>query len=123
SFTFNAAPGAAAPPSQTLTVTALASTSASAQVAEQGCTSNSWLTISPLGSFTASQTATTFTVSVNQSGIAGGTQCTGTISMFTSSGNQTLSVTLNVTSLTTSTPSLTFSASAFTFNAVAGAAT
>lgn len=117
-FTFNGLAGGTAPASQTLTVTAQSSTSGTAATSEQSCASSSWLTLSPTGNFTASQSNYTFTISVSQSGIAGGTVCSGTISLNTASGTQTATVTLNVT--TASTGALTLSASAFTFNAVAG---
>jgi len=122
SFAFNAAYGGAAPATQTLTVTAQTSISAVAQFSEQTCASNNWLSLVPTGNFTASQNATTFAVAVNPTGISAGTQCTGTISMITSAGTQTASVTLNVT-VFTSAPPLTMSASAFTFTALAGGAT
>ena len=118
SFTFNAIAGAAAPASQTLGVTAQTSVSATAAVSEQSCTGSNWLTLSPTGSFTATSTSTSFTISVNQSGLAAGTTCNGTVSMTVAAGTQTASVTLNVTSPTSS--GLSLSPSSFTFNAVAG---
>ena len=119
-FTFNAVAGAVAPASQTLTVTAQASTSATAQSSEQSCTTSTWLTLSPTGNFTASTANTNFTISVSQSGLTAGTTCAGTISMITATGTQSATVTLNVTAAATSV--LTFSSSALTFNTVAGGA-
>ena len=72
---------------------------------------------SPLGTFTAGTTATNFTVSIDQTGITAGTQCSGTIAMATSAGTQNVSVTLNVTSA--STGPLTFIPSSLTFTAAA----
>lgn len=119
-LTFNAAAGGAAPASQTLTVTAQTNTSATASVSEGTCTTVSWLSLSPTGSFTAGLLNANFTVSVNPTGIAGGTTCTGTISMSTAAGTQNASVTLTVTGLTTST--LTVSPSSLAFSAIAGGA-
>ncbi len=120
-FTFNAAAGGTTPASQTLTVTAQTNTSATAQ-ASQGTSCNStWLTLSPTGSFIAGTSSTNFTISVNPSGIAGGTTCTGTISMSTTTGTETATVTLTVTGVTVT--SLTVSTSTLTFNATAGGAT
>jgi uncharacterized protein (TIGR03437 family) len=117
-MTFNAVAGAAQPASQTLTVTAPSSTSASAQIAEQSCTGSAWLAMSPTGSFTASTTNTNFTVSVNQSGMTVGTTCTGTISITAGSATQMVTVTLNVAGLTVS--ALTVIPSAYTFSAAPG---
>jgi trimeric autotransporter adhesin len=119
-FTFNVVAGGAAPASQTLTVTAPSSTSATAQASEQTCTNSTWLTLTPTGTFTAGPSNTSFTVSINPSGLAAGTTCSGTISMTAASVTQTASVTLNVTSSTTT--GLTLSSSAFAFNVVAGGA-
>src|ERR1019366_4060837 len=119
-FTFNAVAGGAAPASQTLTVTAQTSTSATAQVSEQSCTNSSWLTLSPTGSFTASPANTNFTVSVNQSGMTAGTTCNGTISIVAASGTQTVPVTLSLVYVPPAV--LTLGPSAFTFSAVAGGA-
>ena len=119
-LTFNSAAGGTTPASQTLTVTAQTNISATAQVSEQTCTAFNWLSLSPTGIFTAGVSNANFTVSVNPSGIAGGTTCTGTISMTTAFGTETASVTLSVTGLTTST--LTLSTNALTFSATAGGA-
>ena len=119
-FTFNAVAGGAAPASQTLTVTAQTNTSATAQVSEQSCTNSNWLTLSPTGSFTASLANTTFTVSVNQSGMTAGTTCNGTISIVAASGTQTVPVTLSLVYVPPAV--LTLRPSAFTFTAVAGGA-
>ncbi len=120
SFTFSAIASGTAPSSQTFTVTAQSSVSATVQTSEQSCTSQTWLSITPTGTFTASATASTFTVSVNQSGLAAGTSCAGTITFTTPSGTQTATVTLNVT--TTAGNALTLSTSTLTFNAAAGGA-
>ncbi len=117
-MTFNAVSGALQPASQTLTVTAPTSTSASAQISEQSCTSSAWLAMSPTGNFTASAANTNFTVSVNQSGLTVGTTCTGTISIVTGSVTQAVTVTLNVAGLTVS--ALTVTPSAYTFSAAPG---
>ena len=119
-FSFSAVVGGAAPASQTLTVTAQTSTSATAQVSEQSCTNSNWLTLSPTGSFTASLANTTFTVSVNQSGMTAGTTCNGTISIVAASGTQTVPVTLSLVYVPPAV--LTLGPSAFTFSAVAGGA-
>ncbi|MCU1235759.1 MAG: hypothetical protein JWP63_3726, partial [Candidatus Solibacter sp.] len=116
--TFNASASGAAPPSQTLTVTAPTFTSATAQVSKQSCTSSNWLTLSPTGSFIAGPTTTNFSVSVNQSGLAAGTTCSGTISMTAGSVTQTVPVTMNVIAVTPGV--LTLSAPGITFSAVAG---
>jgi hypothetical protein len=118
SLTFNAVAGSAAPPSQTLAVTAYFDTTANAQVTEQSCANYPWLTISPNGTFTASVTPTTFTVSVNPSGIAAGTTCTGTIVANAASGVRMVPVTLIVAPVVST--QLTFSASALSFDAVVG---
>ena len=119
SLTFNAVAGAAAPASQTLAVTAYFDTTATAQVTEQSCANSAWLTLSPNGTFTANATATNFTVSVNPSGIAAGTTCTGAIVINPVTGVRMVPVTLIVAPVISA--QLTFSASALTFNAVAGA--
>ena len=51
---------------------------------------------SPTGSFVAGQTASSFVVSVNQAGIAGGSTCNGTVSTVSASGVRTTTVTLTV---------------------------
>ena len=94
---FNAVAGAGCQATQQLTVTSPASASATAQTSEQSCASSNWLVLSPKGSFTASQASTAFTVSVDQTGIAAGTTCQGTITMTSSTVTQTANVTLNVT--------------------------
>ena len=119
-FSFNAVANGAIPASQTLTVTAQSSTSATAQVSEQSCAGSNWLTVLPTGTFTVSQTNTSFLVAVNQTGMAGNIVCTGTISMIAASGTQTVTVTLNVSAAPTPAAQLTFSSTSFTFNAAAG---
>jgi uncharacterized protein (TIGR03437 family) len=100
-FSFNANAGGTAPASQALTVTSQSAASATAEASEQTCTSSNWLTLSPTGSFQASQSATNFVISVNQSGIAAGTICNGMLLMSTSSVTQTLGVTMVVTNTVT----------------------
>ena len=98
-MTFNATYGGNAPASQNLTVTAASSTSASVAVSEQSCTSSpTWLTISPSGGFTASAAGSTFSVSVNQSGLGAGQTCAGTITFTTASATQTVSVSMIIAS-------------------------
>ncbi len=104
---FDAVVGAAAPPSQTLAVTAAANTTVTAQVSEQTCTTANWLSLTPTGSFTASQSNSTFTVSVDPSSFTAAAACTGTISMVTSSGTQTVPVTLSVTTPVSLAPAIT----------------
>jgi uncharacterized protein (TIGR03437 family) len=95
-MTFNAVASGNLPASQTLSVTAQSQTSASVSVSLQSCTNVNWLTVSPLGGFTASTSAYPFTVSVNQSGIAGGSTCGGAISFVSGSSTQTVSVSMVV---------------------------
>ena len=95
-MTFNAVASGNLPASQTLSVTAQNSTSASVAVSEQSCTNVNWLTIAPSGGFTASASYSNFSVSVNQSGIGGGATCGGTISFTTASAVQTVSVSMVV---------------------------
>src|SRR5207245_5013471 len=117
SLTCSAVTGGAAPAAQTLTGTAALDTPATAQVSGLSCNST-WLTISPTGSFTAGSSGTFFTISVDPTGLASGTKCSGVISMSAASGVRSATVTLNVTAA----PTLTLSASALSFNAVAGGA-
>src|SRR5258705_11218740 len=63
--------------------------------------SSAGCTFDQTGSFTASQTNTNFTVSVNPAGFPAGTTCTGTITMTAGSVTKTASVTLNVTAAAT----------------------
>ena len=119
-LTFNAVAGGAAPPSLTVGVTAPTYTNAIAQVSEQSCTNNSWLSVSPSTTFLAGPTSTNLVVSVNQSGLTiVGTTCTGLITVSAPSGTQTVLVTMTIISAPTSV--LTVSPSSLTFNAVAGA--
>jgi len=113
-LTFNATPGGSLPASQTLTVTAASSVTASVVVSEQNCATATWLTISPAGTFTASTTATPFTVSVNQSGVTAGSTCSGTLTFTSGSNTQTVNVSMVVAGTTgtanvTVTPSGTLS--------------
>jgi uncharacterized protein (TIGR03437 family) len=107
---FNYAPGAAAPASQTLSITAPSATQVSAAVSS----GNSWLSVTP-GNGT---TPATFAVSVNTAGLTSGT-LSGNIQI-TSSGGSPLNipVTLNVTSTVLTVPSTTL-----TFNATVGGST
>jgi uncharacterized protein (TIGR03437 family) len=107
---FNYAPGAAAPASQTLSITAPSATQVSAAVSS----GNSWLSVTP-GNGT---TPATFAVSVNTAGLTSGT-LSGNIQI-TSSGGSPLNipVTLNVTSTVLTVPS-----TSLTFNATVGGST
>ncbi len=118
SFTFSAAVGAAPPSALTLSVSAGTSTSAIAQASEQTCTASNWLSLTPSGNFTASPTVTTFSISVNQAGLAAGTTCTGVIQVTASTGTQTIPVTLNVIAVPSA--RVNVSPSQFTFAAVSG---
>jgi uncharacterized protein (TIGR03437 family) len=92
SLTFNAVVNSTPPSSQTLTVNASAATSFTASGSGTSG-SVTWLSISPSGSLSTNQT---LTISVNQSGLPIGTYA-GYISLVTSSGTQTVPVTMNVT--------------------------
>jgi uncharacterized protein (TIGR03437 family) len=107
---FNYAPGAAAPASQTLSITAPSATQVTAAVSS----GNSWLSVTP-GNGT---TPATFAVSVNTAGLTSGT-LSGNIQI-TSSGGSPLNipVTLNVTSTVLTVPSTTL-----TFDATVGGST
>ena len=72
-------------------------TDATIQVSEQNCTNVTWLTLAPTGSFTAGPFGTNFTFSVNQTGLAAGTTCNGTITVVSTFGTQTVPITMNVT--------------------------
>jgi uncharacterized protein (TIGR03437 family) len=108
SLSFNAVYGGSAPASQSITVSANSATSFSTSVSGTygGVT---WLTISPSGSLTTTMTITAY---VNQSGLQLGTY-SGSISLVTSGGTQTIPVTLIVsltgTALTINPTSLSFS--------------
>jgi uncharacterized protein (TIGR03437 family) len=117
-YTFTAAAGGTAPASQTLTVFAQTNTDATIQVSEQNCTTATWLTLSPTGSFTAGPFGTNFTFSVNQTGFGTGTTCNGTITIVSSFGTQTVPITMIVTPGASAV--LTMSPSSFTFSAVDG---
>ena len=95
-MTFNAVASGSLPPAQTLSVTAQSSTSASVAVSEQSCTNVNWLTVTPSGFFTASTSPSTFSVSVSQSGIGGGSTCGGTISFTSGTSTQTVGVSMVV---------------------------
>ncbi|MEO8372875.1 MAG: hypothetical protein ABI806_27060, partial [Candidatus Solibacter sp.] len=115
SLTFEAVAGIADPPSQALAVTAPYDTAASVKVTENTCTGAAWLTVSPLGSFTASPSATTFTVSVTASGIPAGSYCSGTINVTNSIGSWGTTVFLKVSAAAPT----QISPSSFTFSATA----
>ncbi|MGA3016140.1 MAG: hypothetical protein ABSF62_03405 [Bryobacteraceae bacterium] len=99
---FNATASGSLPASQNLTVSASSLTNATVSVTEQSCSNLTWLTIAPSGSFNATTSGSIFSVSANQSGIAGGTTCGGTITFTTASSTQTVSVSMVVASNGTS---------------------
>jgi uncharacterized protein (TIGR03437 family) len=82
--------------SQNLGVTASSSTPFTVSPSETNCTSQNWLSITNGSSFTATSVTTNVQVSVNPSGIANGTTCSGTVSLVTSSATQTVGVTMTV---------------------------
>ena len=107
SLSFTATAGGASPASQTLSVAAAATTSFTASSSVQSGGTN-WLGISPSGALTTNRT---LTVSVNPAGLAAGSY-KGTISVASSGGAQTASVTLTVNpaggAITLAPTSLTF---------------
>ncbi|MGP8244448.1 MAG: BACON domain-containing protein [Bryobacteraceae bacterium] len=107
SLTFNAVSGSTVPSPQTLTVSASSTISFTASATGTNG-SITWLSIAPSGSLATTQT---LTVSVNQTGLSIGVY-SGYITLVTSSGTQTVPVTLNVTNgsntLTVSPASLSF---------------
>jgi uncharacterized protein (TIGR03437 family) len=82
--------------SQNLNITASSSTNFTATASAQSCTGTNWLGISPGGSLTASSNNTQISVTVNPSGIGNGTTCSGTISLLTSTGTQSVGVSMTV---------------------------
>jgi hypothetical protein len=86
----------AATGSQNLNVTAPEPTNFQVAAFEQTCGGNTWLSVSPSGSLTASSVNTPLAVMVNRAGITTGTLCSGTISFLTASGVQTVGVVLEV---------------------------
>src|ERR1035441_3616002 len=114
SLNFTATAGGGVPPSQTLSVGASSRTgfTARASVQGQGAT---WLSISPSGDLHTNQN---LTVSVNPAGLAAGAY-SGTISMRTSGGTQTVGVSFAVAQATTT---ITLSPTSLAFNATAGGA-
>ena len=117
-LTFNAVVNSTPPASQTLTVSASSATGFTASSTVSSTSSNiTWLSISPSGSMTTNQA---ITVSVNQSGLAVGTYA-GYISLVTSSGTQTIPVTLNVTA--TGSNALSVSPTTLTFGYTTGGST
>jgi uncharacterized protein (TIGR03437 family) len=120
SMTFNATQNGAAPATQALSVTASTLTYYTANASS----SSNWLNISPSGNSLNTTSNPSITVSVNQSGLtAAGSPYSGTITLGANGINQTVNVTLTVTSTTTTgntgnvtvtangvtgTPSLTF---------------
>ncbi|MGA2116146.1 MAG: IPT/TIG domain-containing protein [Bryobacteraceae bacterium] len=112
-LTFNAVSGGSAPANQTLSVSASTTITFSASASGSSGGIN-WLSIQPYGSLSTNQT---LTVSVaNTSSLPIGTY-PGYIYLTTSSGTQTVNVTLNVTSTST----LSASPSALTFSYTTGA--
>jgi hypothetical protein len=113
SLTFSATAGGPAPGSQTLTVRRSSADrfTASASTQSGGC----WLSISPSGALTTNRT---LTVSVIPAGLAAGSYG-GTVSVVSSGGTRTASVTL-VVNPTSST--VTVTPTSVTFNATAGGA-
>jgi uncharacterized protein (TIGR03437 family) len=82
--------------SNTLDVSASSTTTFTATTSEQSCGTN-WLTISPGGTLSATNTsATAITVSVNPSGISNGTTCNGSV-LLTTSSSQTQVVSISMT--------------------------
>ena len=114
SLNFTATAGGGVPPSQTLSVGASSRTgfTARASVQGQGAT---WLSISPSGDLHTNQN---LTVSVNPAGLAAGAY-SGTISMRTSGGTQTVGVSFAVAQASTA---VTLSPTSLAFNATAGGA-
>ncbi|MGD0872620.1 MAG: hypothetical protein ABSB88_23995 [Bryobacteraceae bacterium] len=100
-LTFNATAGGSAPTPQNLTVTAQSQTNVSVSVSEQNCSNTTWLFISPSGSVTTGTSGSTFSVSVFQSGIQAGSNCSGTIIFTTGSVTQTVSVSMVVAASST----------------------
>lgn len=94
--------------SQNLNVTASASTNFTASSAEATCAGTNWLQIAS-GNYTASTSNTAIPVTVSSAGLAGGSTCTGVISLVTSSGTQTVGVSMNVATLAASPTSVTLS--------------
>src|ERR1017187_9780123 len=95
-LTFSATAGGSAPTPQNLTVTAQSPTNVSVSVSEQNCSNTTWLFISPSGTVTTGTSGSTFSVSVFQSGIQAGSNCSGTITFTTGSVTQTVSVSMVV---------------------------
>lgn len=113
SFTFNAVRGGAAPPAQTLRITASSPTRFTATAAVQSGGTN-WLHISPSGSLTTNRN---ISVSVSLSGLAAGT-FSGTITISRNDRRQTVPVRLVVA--TGGGGSLTVSPTSFNFSAAQG---
>jgi uncharacterized protein (TIGR03437 family) len=104
--TFYATQGGAAPPAQTLSVSASTTTYYTAQVTQ----GNNWLSVTPSGQYTNSN----LTVSVNPSGLTANTY-PGTISLTANGISQTVSVTLVVSSTSTGTGNVTVSPASLSF--------
>jgi len=96
SITFQAPVGGNAPASQNLTVSIRGATTFTANASEQSCGAFNWLAISPAGNVTVNGSTANITVSVNQSGIAVGTTCSGTISLTAGGTTQTVGVTMAI---------------------------
>ena len=82
--------------SQNLGVTATTPTNFTASVSQTSCTSQNWLSVANGSNFTASSVNTNVQVSVNPSGIANGTTCSGVVNLTTSSATQTVGVSMTV---------------------------
>ncbi len=113
SLTFKATVNGAAPPPQSLTVSASRRTTFTARASSSGSTlEGGWLRISPYGTLTTNQT---LTVSVNQTGMVAGTY-NGAISLTANGVTRTVPVALTLTSggstLTITPSSLSFSGTA-----------
>jgi uncharacterized protein (TIGR03437 family) len=96
SITFQAPVGGNAPAAQSLTVSLRGATTFTANASEQSCNALNWLAISPAGNVTVNGSTTNIAVSVNQSGIAVGTACNGTITLTAGGTTQTVGVTMVV---------------------------
>ena len=100
--------------SQNLGVTASSATNFTASTSETSCTSQTWLSITNGSNFTASTSNTRVQVSVNPSGIANGTTCSGVVNLNTSSATQSVSVAMTVG--TTAGGNVSVSATSLNFN-------
>lgn len=113
SLSFSAVAGGAAPPSQTLSVRASTRILFTARVSS-GREGSSWLSISPAANLATNQD---LAVSVNPAGLPAGSY-SGSISLSTSRGTQTVGVSLTLSAA----PAVTLTPSSLSFNAAAGGA-